>query len=43
MPNLVPPVTTKDALLSYKKRVIEACKGDDFTPYMKLLAINDLV
>ena len=41
MPNLVPPVTTKDVLLSYKKRVIEACKGDDFTPYMTLFFQNN--
>ena len=41
MPNLVPPVTTKDALLSYKKRVIEACEGDDFTPYMTLFFQNN--
>jgi len=36
MPNLVPPVTTKKELLSYKKRIKEACKTDDFTPYMTL-------
>ena len=41
MPNLVPPVTTKEALLSYKKRIIEACKGDDFTPYMTLFFQNN--
>ena len=41
MPNLVPPITTKDALLSYKKRVIEASKGDDFTPYMTLFFQNN--
>ncbi|MCT7526038.1 dihydroorotase [Aliarcobacter cryaerophilus] len=41
MPNLVPPVTTKDALLSYKKRIIEACEGDDFTPYMTLFFQNN--
>ena len=41
MPNLVPPVTSKDALLSYKKRIIEACKGDDFTPYMTLFFQNN--
>ena len=41
MPNLVPPVTSKDTLLSYKKRVIEACKGDDFTPYMTLFFQNN--
>jgi len=36
MPNLVPPVTTKKMLLSYKKRVQEAAKDDKFTPYMTL-------
>lgn len=41
MPNLVPPVTTKDALLSYKKRIKEACKKDSFEPYMTLFFKND--
>ncbi|WP_148623414.1 dihydroorotase [Aliarcobacter cryaerophilus] len=41
MPNLVPPITTKDALLSYKKRIIESSKGDDFTPYMTLFFQNN--
>ena len=41
MPNLVPPVTTKEALLSYKKRIIESCKDDDFTPYMTLFFQNN--
>ena len=41
MPNLVPPVTTKDALLSYKNRILEAFKGDDFTPYMTLFFQNN--
>ncbi|WP_066347090.1 dihydroorotase [Aliarcobacter cryaerophilus] len=41
MPNLVPPITTKDALLSYKKRIIEASKADDFTPYMTLFFQNN--
>ena len=41
MPNLVPPVTTKEALLSYKKRIIEACKDDNFTPYMTLFFQNN--
>ena len=41
MPNLVPPVTTKDALLSYKKRIIESCKDDNFTPYMTLFFQNN--
>ncbi|AYJ80883.1 dihydroorotase [Aliarcobacter cryaerophilus ATCC 43158] len=41
MPNLVPPITTKEALLSYKKRIIEACKDDNFTPYMTLFFQNN--
>jgi len=36
MPNLVPPVATKEALLAYKARIIEACSKDTFTPYMTL-------
>ncbi|MFA9374231.1 MAG: dihydroorotase [Poseidonibacter sp.] len=36
MPNLVPPVTTKEALLGYKQRIKEACSGDDFEPYVTL-------
>ena len=36
MPNLVPPITTKEALLSYKQRIIEACKDDVFEPYVTL-------
>jgi len=36
MPNLVPPVTTKEALLSYKDRIKEACKDDKFEPYLTL-------
>ena len=41
MPNLVPAVTTKEALLSYKKRIIESCKDDNFTPYMTLFFQNN--
>jgi dihydroorotase len=41
MPNLVPPVTTKEALLSYKQRINEACKGDVFEPYLTLFFKND--
>jgi len=33
MPNLVPPITTKEALLSYKQRIKEACKEDNFEPF----------
>lgn len=41
MPNLVPPITTKEALFSYKQRVLEACKGDNFKPYLTLFFQND--
>ncbi|WP_044417044.1 dihydroorotase [Halarcobacter anaerophilus] len=41
MPNLVPPVTTKEALLGYKERIKEACKKDDFEPKMTLFFKND--
>jgi len=36
MPNLVPPVSTKEELLAYKSRIVAACKGDTFTPLMTL-------
>jgi dihydroorotase len=37
MPNLLPPITTKEALLSYKQRIKEACKENkDFTPYVTI-------
>lgn len=36
MPNLVPPITTKEALLEYKERIKEACAGDDFEAYVTL-------
>ena len=36
MPNLVPPVSTKDELLAYKSRILKACKKDTFTPFMTL-------
>ena len=41
MPNLVPPLTTKEALLSYKQRVKEACKDDNFEPFVTLFFKND--
>ncbi|XOB61898.1 dihydroorotase [Campylobacterota bacterium DY0563] len=41
MPNLVPPVTTKEALLGYKQRIIEACGNDEFEPKMTLFFKND--
>jgi dihydroorotase len=36
MPNLVPPVTTKEALIAYKDRISKAIGEDIFTPYMTL-------
>ncbi|OCM00276.1 Dihydroorotase [Aliarcobacter thereius] len=41
MPNLVPPITTKDALLAYKDRIDEVCKGDNFQALMTLFFKND--
>lgn len=40
MPNLVPPVTTKNELLEYKKRILKAIGEDKFTPYMTLFFKN---
>ena len=36
MPNLVPPVTSKEAVQSYKGRILEAIGKDSFVPYMTL-------
>jgi dihydroorotase len=36
MPNLVPPITTKEALLEYKQRIINAVGTEAFEPYMTL-------
>ncbi len=36
MPNLVPPVITKEGLISYKNRIIDAIGDNDFIPYMTL-------
>lgn len=41
MPNLVPPITTKEALLAYKERILKACKNDKFVPYMTLFFKSD--
>ena len=41
MPNLVPPITTKEALLGYKQRIKEACTKDKFDPYVTLFFKND--
>ena len=36
MPNLVPPISTREELLAYKKRINNAIGSDTFTPYMTL-------
>jgi len=36
MPNLVPPVSTKDEVIAYKKRIITAIGQEKFIPYMTL-------
>jgi len=36
MPNLVPPISSKEELLAYKERIINAIGEDTFTPYMTL-------
>ena len=41
MPNLVPPITTKEELLSYKERINGVCKEDKFEPYLTLFFKND--
>lgn len=36
MPNLVPPVSTKEDVVSYKERIMNAIGDDTFDPYMTL-------
>ncbi|MFC4994231.1 dihydroorotase [Rubritalea tangerina] len=36
MPNLVPPVDNLDKLLEYKERILGACEGHKFDPFMTL-------
>lgn len=36
MPNILPPITNKEALLSYKQRIKEACSDNDFESYMTI-------
>ncbi|EAI7252450.1 dihydroorotase [Campylobacter lari] len=36
MPNLITPLTETNALKAYKKRILKACKNEDFTPLMTL-------
>ena len=41
MPNLVPPVTSKEMVQSYKERILQVCKDDRFTPYMSLFFLPE--
>jgi len=41
MPNLVPPVTTIEALLEYKQRILNSTCRDEFEPLMTLFFKND--
>lgn len=41
MPNLVPPITTKEALVSYKQRIKAVCDKDNFEAYVTLFFKND--
>ena len=36
MPNLVPPVSTKEEVMAYKQRIMNAIGNEKFTPYMTL-------
>jgi len=36
MPNLVPPVSTKEEVVAYKERIIATMGNEKFTPYMTL-------
>ncbi len=40
MPNLVPPVTTKEDVTAYKERIMQAVPNDFFEPYMTLFYKN---
>jgi dihydroorotase len=36
MPNLVPPVSTREEVVAYKQRILSAIDNEKFTPYMTL-------
>jgi dihydroorotase len=36
MPNLVPPISTKEELINYKTRILKACNAETFNPLMTL-------
>ncbi len=41
MPNTLPPVTTKEQVVAYKREITEAVDSDNFTSYMTLFFKND--
>ncbi len=41
MPNLVPPITTIEALIEYKQRILSSTCRDNFEPLMTLFFKND--
>ncbi len=41
MPNLIPPVTTKEDVVSYRERVVKAAQESSFKPYMTLFFKSD--
>lgn len=40
MPNIIPPISTIEALHAYRKRVLEACGKELFLPYMTMFLKN---
>jgi dihydroorotase len=40
MPNIAPPITTMEALHSYRKRILQACGENLFLPYMTMFLKN---
>jgi len=40
MPNLVPPITTKQNVIAYKKRILASVANDYFEVYMTLFYQN---
>ncbi len=43
MPNLIPPIKTKQDVISYKKRILDSIKWDDFTHYMTIFFYEVLI
>lgn len=42
MPNLLPPIKTKQDVIAYKQRILEATKWEKFIPYMSVFFHKDL-